>query len=151
MKTKLTPEQQKRADTLARMTPTEWDAVCKQCGICCMTKMEIPGILLDDNAGPIYLKQCCENFDTKTCKCSIYQTRFSKNPFCEKVDMDIILEGKLLPASCGYVEYIFGPAQHPAKVDFSQVCPVPYDIKLTTEQIIKDAIPESVLWNKYGR
>ena len=148
MKIQLTPEQQKRADALAKMSPSEWDAVCKQCGICCLDKFEYT---FDDSLGgrkTIYLKQCCEKFDTKTCKCSIYKDRLKRKD-CAKVNMDIILSGKLLPSSCGYVEYIFGPAPFPANVDFSQVHPI--DNNKSEEQFEKDIIYESVLWNEYGR
>lgn len=150
MKIFLTPEQQARADKLAQMTPGEWDAVCKQCGICCLAKY----LLFPDEesryATTIYVKQCCENFDTKTHKCKVYQSRM-KVPHCEKVNMDVVLAGKLLPASCGYVEYIFGPAPFPAKVDFNQVHPVPYDEEQSIEQIQKDTIKESFLWNQRCR
>ena len=115
MKIQLTPEQQKRADTLAQMTPVEWDKICKKCGICCLAKIEINLDLPCRKTSVLYLKQCCENFDIKTKKCTVYQTRLNK-PHCEKVDMNVILNTNILPASCGYVEYIFGPAKTPAKI-----------------------------------
>ena len=149
MKIILTPEQQKRADTLAQMNPQEWDAVCKQCGICCLAKY--PFCL--DCSGykeTIFLKQCCEHFDLKTRKCTVFQSRLSV-PHCEKVTMDVILEGKKLPASCGYVEYIFGPAPFPAKVDFNQVRHVPYDEEVSSEQLRQDMIRESILWTERRR
>ena len=153
MEIQLTPEQQKRADTLSHMTPKEWDSICKQCGICCLGKVGMPitdNPVSDDDIKIIYLKHCCENFDKKTRKCSIYQTRF-KNPNCEKVDMNIILKSKILPSSCGYVEYIFGPAKVPAKVNFSKLRPVPYNEEITMDQVVKDAIPGSFLWNERDR
>ena len=150
MKIQLTPEQQKRADTLAQMSPSEWDAVCKQCGICCLAKVQFRPDENSDYVKPVYLKQCCEKFDLKTHKCSIYQTRLTF-PHCEKVNMDIILNTEILPASCGYVEYIFASAPFSAHVDFNQVRPVPYDEDQPLEQIKKDAIYDSVLWTERCR
>ena len=150
MKIQLTPEQQKRADTLAQMTPSEWDAVCKQCGICCLAKHPFCPDIESGYTTTIYLKQCCEKFDLKTHKCSVYQSRL-KVPHCEKVDMNLILNTKTLPASCGYVEYIFGPAPFPASVDFNQVHPTPYDDNQPEEQLYKDIIQESVLWTERHR
>lgn len=153
MKLKLTPEQQRRADTLARMTSCEWDAICKRCGICCLKKIGICNI--DENTGMVYdsttlyLKSCCDKFDTKTCRCSVYKTRLNE-PNCEKVNMDIVLAGDLLPASCGYVEYIFGPAPFPARVDFKQVRPISDDdvAKMSDVELRQNMIFESVLWGR---
>lgn len=146
----LTPEQQKCADELAHMTSAEWDTICKQCGICCLSKYPFFPDPESNFMTTVFLKQCCEKFDLKNCKCSVYQTRLSV-PHCEKVDMNLILNTKTLPASCGYVEYIFGPAPFPAHVDFSQVHPVPYDEEPTAEQFEKDMIKESVLWSVRSR
>ncbi|MBD5400303.1 hypothetical protein HDR61_00970 [bacterium] len=154
MKVQLTPEQQCRADKLARMTPREWDAICKRCGICCLTKIGV--CLVDDMSGLIadretaYLKQCCDKFDPIGHRCTVYQSRVDGRRNCEKVTMDIILDGELLPASCGYVEYIFGPARHPARVDFNLVRPIADGEfeKMSQDEIQQDIIPESILWNK---
>ena len=156
MKVHLTPEQQKRADELAKMTPTEWDAICKKCGICCLAKVELrmsdsPDV--DTNfVKTVYLNRCCEKFDSKTCRCSVYQTRLNRNN-CNKVNMDIVLDGKMVPASCGYVEYIFGPAPFPAQVDFNTVTPITdaEEENLSYDQIVKHAITNSVLWNERHR
>lgn len=156
MKQDLTDEQRHRADKLARMTPREWDAICKRCGICCLNKMSL--CLVDGASATVtdqktvYLKQCCEKFDTKTRCCTVYQTRLGR-PNCEKVNMDIILAGDLLPASCGYVEYIFGPAPYPARVDFTKIRPTTDDEyeKLSDTEIQQAIIPESLLWNERCR
>lgn len=152
MAVKLTPEQQLRADELSRMTSDQWDAVCKRCGVCCLEKIEIhnsdvAALLGKDNA-TLYLKRCCDKFDMRTCRCSVYNTRLAQ-PDCEKVNMDTILDGKSLPASCGYVEYIFGPAPFPAQVEFRQVRPIAPDgvEKMSATKIGQEAILESVFWN----
>jgi len=67
--------------------------------------------------------------------------------------MDVILEGKLLPASCGYVEYIFGPAPFPANIDFEMVWPISDAemASMTFDNVKREIIPVSVLWNWRGR
>lgn len=157
MKQKLTPQQQARADKLARMTPREWDAICKRCGVCCLTKMNM--FLVDDVSGAItdsktvYLKRCCNKFDPIAHRCTVYSSRLDGRRNCEKVTMDIILGGQLLPASCGYVEYIFGPAPYRARIDFSQVRPIAEGdfAKMSDAEIQQAVIPESILWNERGR
>lgn len=150
MKIELTPEQQKRADTLAQMSPVEWDKICKHCGICCLSKIEIDTDIPYNKTSVFYLKQCCEHFDIITHKCSVYEKRLDK-PHCEKVDMNLILNTNSLPSSCGYIEYIFGPAKNPAQVDFSEIKSVSYDKSQTFEKLRKNIIPESFLWNKRNR
>lgn len=137
---------------MARMTPREWDAICKRCGICCLIKINM--CMVDEASGVVsgertaYLKQCCDKLDRETCQCTMYRARLGRSS-CKKVNMDIVLGGELLPASCGYVEYIFGPAPFPARVDFSQVRPVTEDgfSKMSMDEIDRDIIPESILWN----
>ncbi len=152
MKKKLTFAQQERVKELARLTPAEWDAICKRCGICCLRKVAI--CFEKDVAkyigynGTLYLKLCCDHFNTKTKCCNIYQTRLQASNCC-KVDMDVILAGELLPASCGYVEYIFGPAPFPANVDFNMVRPIDNAkmARITSADAEKEIILKSFLWN----
>lgn len=143
MKVNLTPAQQQRADELARMTPAQWDAICKHCGVCCMAKQRIA-----HDMRPLYLNCCCDKFDPVTRQCKIYKTRL-KNPYCNKVDLGAVLSDDLLPASCGYVEYIFGPALFPANPDFTRVQPVPDDVlnNMPVDQVEQRMIAESVFWN----
>ena len=145
MKTQLTPEQQKRADELSQMSPEEWDTVCKQCGVCCLSKVRIY------NAKVAYLKRCCDKFDLKTHKCSVYKSRLDGSK-CIKINMDVILNTDLLPASCGYIEYIFGKSKYSVNPDFSIVKPIYAEYKYESiEQFTKDVFEKSVLWNERGR
>lgn len=145
MTVQLTAEQQARADKLARISPAEWDAICKRCGICCLIKVKI-------NTQTLYLRRCCDKFNPKTRECGVYETRLG-NSCCRKVDMDVILAGKLLPASCGYVEYIFGPAPFPARVDFSSVRPISSAQleKISSKELLKDVISGSLSWSARRR
>lgn len=145
----LTAEQQKRAEKLSQMSQPQWDAVCKQCGMCCLCKIEEQSKKISDKIEVLYLKRCCKHFDTKTCKCTIYKNRFN-NPDCRKVDINVVLNTDILPASCGYVEYIFGPAKHKPVVNFNKITPVEddYEQKLTLKQFMKDVIYNSILWTR---
>ena len=141
---KLTDEQRQRLQQLRRMTPAEWDAICKRCGVCCLIKIEGPA------GRTLYLRRSCEHLNPQTRQCQIYDTRIeSCCGDCLRVTPALMLRGGLLPDSCGYMEYVFGPAKHPAKVDFSTVCPIS-DRELDVmkySDLRRYAITESVKWN----
>ncbi|MBD5388866.1 hypothetical protein HDR63_01260 [bacterium] len=141
----LTPAQQARVEEMRRMTPREWDALCKGCGICCLTKVDMGGGVT------VYLNRCCAHLDTATRRCRIYNTRLTqRRERCKKVDLDVVLAGQLVPASCGYREYIFGPAQFPARVDFTSVRPMrdgDFE-KMSTADVLRHIIAGSNRWNE---
>ena len=84
----LTPAQQARVEEMRRMTPREWDALCKGCGICCLTKVDMGGGVT------VYLNRCCAHLDTATRRCRIYNTRLTqRRERCKKVDLDVVLAG----------------------------------------------------------
>lgn len=154
-KYQLTPTQYRRVKELRRMTPTEYDAICKRCGTCCLIKLRVQ---FSDEWGPLgtrkndtaYLGRCCEHLDIKSRECRMYGCRLARDTCC-KVTINTILNDELLPASCGYVEYVFGPAQFPAKPDWSNITPIS-DVavdNMTTAQAEREIIPESILWARY--
>lgn len=114
----LTPAQRSRADQLSRMTPKEWDAICKHCGLRCLFKLEC---LLSSHTR--YLDLCCAHLNLKTHKCNVYNKRHSMCR-CKSIDIQDILANEILPATCGYVEYVFGPATEPIAVDFNKIPPI---------------------------
>lgn len=122
MITDLTAEQRQRVEKMKKMTPEQWESLCKGCGICCLSKIELeiePGA-----AKTFYTHACCNWLDVKTKRCKIYKCRLKdKNNMCEKVDLDLILNRDLLPRTCGYVEYIYGPAPRKITVDWNNVKP----------------------------
>lgn len=146
IKKPLTPLQLQRISELEHMSPGQWDALCRRCGMCCLIKM---------GAGRhkiLYTRLCCENLDCSTQLCKVYSTRFCQtNVLCEKVNIKTILEGELLPASCAYVEYVFGPARHAAKVDFANVSPLnSYKLsRLSFSELMRFAIRDSIRWGRY--
>ncbi len=116
----LTDEQQKRVNEMKKMTPEQWDNLCKGCGICCLCKIELE---IEPGAPRVfYARACCNGLDIKTKRCKIYKDRLkNKNTMCEKVDLDLILNRDLLPRTCGYIEYIYGPAPRKITVDWKNV------------------------------
>ncbi len=143
---KLTSEQLKRVAELRRMTPKEWEALCKRCGMCCLIKL---------SSGfkdvTLYTDFCCEHLDCSTKACKIYKKRIeAEKGECQKVNLDIVLKNELLPASCGYVEYIFGPAKYPAKVDFSRVQPIKdkdFD-EMPQSKVLNHILTDSINWQR---
>lgn len=154
-KYKLTPTQYRRVKELRQMSPAEYDSICKRCGTCCLIKWQIQ---FSDEWGPLgtrkndtaYLRCCCENLDINTHECRVYGGRLGRSN-CRKVTINTILADDLLPASCGYVEYVFGPAQFPAMPDWSEIKPISDTAadNMTTAQAERAMIPESVLWARY--
>lgn len=140
----LTPQQQQRADELKNMNPQQWDSVCKQCGLCCLIKMDF------EMGKPAFFDLCCEKFDCETKKCRVYKNRIAdQQGLCEKVTLDLILEDELLPRTCGYVEYIFGPSPKPINVDFSKIKPVSNDKarRMNILEAITHILPGSSNWH----
>ena len=144
--TNLTPEQIERIKHLQRMTPAEYDAICKRCGVCCLHKLEGPlGVTY-------YMKSCCEHLNPQTRQCAVYANRLSlQSGRCCKVTPQLAAEAKLVPTSCGYVEYIYGPSPYPAKVDFAHVVPMSdekWDIDLIMGTFVRNIIQQSLMWSK---
>lgn len=155
MKHKFTPLQRARINELRKMNRNEWDAICKRCGTCCLIKWHI---CFSDEWGPFgsrdqdtgYMRRCCEHLDTKTRECRMYGARL-KTDNCRQVTINTILDDELLPASCGYVEYVFGPAQIPANPDWTQITPITDNAldNLPPAVAEREIIPESILWARY--
>ncbi len=135
--TNLTDAQRMRVEEMKRMTPQEWDTLCKNCGICCLCKTSIA-------SNTIYLSKCCQYLNKETKQCDIYPNRLHRRGAnCAKVTLDIVLDGQLVPRTCGYVEYIYGPAPEKINLDWSIVTNYEPGVPMT----VKDFIEESVLWN----
>ncbi len=146
-KTYFTDEQMARIRELQNMTPQQWDNVCKKCGVCCLDKTRYMGQVIFLNLG-------CEHLNCKTKLCNVFKTRQSVNKaYCAKQTINTVLTGQMVPDSCGYREYIFGPATHPAKPDFQQVRPISYIDVLSMDepQLAQYVIPESVKWQQERR
>lgn len=141
----LTPEQQERVEQLRRMTPKQWDTICKKCGVCCLYKIQIISNRV------FYLDRSCQYLNLKNHKCSVYKSRHQERPEgCQKITVDDVLAGEIVPASCGYCEYIFGPAKNPVAIDWSTVRPITDWLFESTSNMEKlfMIIPKSWKWNQ---
>ena len=146
VKYNLTPEQQKKVDELKQMSSQQWETICKRCGICCLCKVQIGPNKQTDN---FYTNVCCDAFNPVTRQCTMYENRLKrKKKDCKKVDLDVILDGTLIPRTCGYVEYIFGPAPFKTFVDWQSVRPETLASLKTPLQILQHLILDSKNWNK---
>lgn len=140
----LTPQQRQRVQELENMSAQEWENLCKHCGVCCLAKVDT------EMSTTLFMDYCCEHLDCATKKCKIYKDRINKQKgFCKKVTIDVILDNQLLPTSCGYVEYVFGPAKYPAKVDFTKVTPMSDSVfvRKTIGDILRHIIKDSINWH----
>lgn len=83
--------------TLDELNPTEWEALCDGCGLCCLIKLE------DDETGEIaYTKVACKLLDCKTGHCSDYSNRRDHVPDCIQLTPQKLEQIKWLPSSCAY-------------------------------------------------
>ena len=55
---------------LTDYTEQEWEAICNQCGKCCLIKLQ------DEDTDDIYYTDVvCRYMDSETCRCTKYQER----------------------------------------------------------------------------
>ena len=82
---------------LAQMTPAEWEALCDDCGKCCLNKLE------DEDTGEIALSDvACRFLDLCTHRCKDYANRQRNVPDCVKVTPNNVHALNWLPHSCAY-------------------------------------------------
>ncbi|GHT01392.1 hypothetical protein FACS189421_14030 [Bacteroidia bacterium] len=149
----------KKLTELAKMSQAEWDSLCNNCGICCLGSLSESQEL--DQGTRQYTMMSCPNLD-KNRKCNIFCTKRAqgKDALCHKFNLKSIVLGKSQQDSCPYVEYVFGPADFPAVVDWAKVTSekdlkrmiaefgLPQDMAdaLRYKFIMENIAPESVLW-----
>ncbi len=124
----------KNISEMAALSPADWDAICKNCGICCLYKINV-------NGETKYSRYACQHCDLKTKLCKRYQERLTDDA-CIKITLRDVIAEKCLPDSCAYVEKIFGPADTPAQVDWDEI----KQNAGSFEQMEKSVFPESTSW-----
>lgn len=75
---------------------SSWEAACKKCGRCCMTRVKLPGGGLRFPGGRCFWLK-------SDGLCAVYERRFKVNPKCIKVTPDNARELGL-PDDCGLIE-----------------------------------------------
>ncbi len=76
-----------------------WDDLCNHCGKCCYARSVGAG-----GRVIIYYSDPCENLDTETNLCKIYEDRLRKCNHCGKVDLHTVLFNPTLPKDCAYLQ-----------------------------------------------
>lgn len=89
----------------------EWEAVCTNCGRCCLIKLQD-----EDSEDIFFTKVICRYHDCTTHKCTEYGRRCELVPTCLKLNPENIGELPWIPDTCAY--YILAktgslPAWHP--------------------------------------
>jgi uncharacterized protein len=82
--------------TLEQMTIDEWEALCDNCGLCCLHR-----VILDDDS---IATTCvvCKNYDLQNKKCADYENRFEIVPQCVKLTPNDVTAYDWLPSTCAY-------------------------------------------------
>lgn len=138
-KNNLTYEQLLRFEQLRQMTPDAYEKICKGCGLCCLCKTGTDDFV-------VYTRLSCNWLDLKTKRCTVYNNRLRSQKYeCAKVTPELAVQGDLLPRTCGYVEYIYGPAT-PIKFDWSRVVPLGKVNEEDVLTMIKYMIIDSINW-----
>lgn len=83
---------------MAKMTPTEWEALCDGCGKCCLNKLE------DPDSGEVALTRiACKLLDDQTCHCAQYDIRKQIVPECVVLTPGNISDHAYwMPETCAY-------------------------------------------------
>lgn len=82
---------------LSELSDREWEALCDNCGRCCLVKLE------DDQTNEVYYtNMICRLYDIEQGQCSDYQNRKNKVPGCVVIrDFDDTIYSQL-PQTCAY-------------------------------------------------
>ena len=82
----------------SRFTEEEWEALCDNCGLCCLYKVQD-----EDTREIFYTSVVCPFLNKETCRCVCYPERFQKMPTCTKISPESLPQiARWLPKSCAY-------------------------------------------------
>jgi uncharacterized cysteine cluster protein YcgN (CxxCxxCC family) len=83
--------------SLPEMNTAEWEALCDNCGKCCVISIE------DVDSGELYLTDVsCKLFDSKKGQCGDYANRKKLVPDCVKLTPKNVPKLDWLPQTCAY-------------------------------------------------
>ena len=120
-------------------TEEEWEAICTNCGRCCLIKLQ------DEESDDIFFTDIiCRYHDTQTHKCTQYCNRCELVPTCLKLTPENINNISWIPETCAY--YILAqtgslPAWHP----LVSKQPLPEEFKAPNSCISELMVPEEEL------
>ena len=100
-----------QSKSLNEMSEEEWEALCDNCGKCCLNKLE------DERTGEIHFTSAaCNLIDLKNCRCTRYAERIRLVPRCVDVRQLAPETFHWLPSTCAYRLLFEGkdlPSWHP--------------------------------------
>ena len=83
--------------SLEQLNPTEWEALCDGCGLCCLIKLE------DEETREVaYTMVACKLLDCQTANCSDYPNRAVQVTDCIQLTPEKLQSIHWLPPSCAY-------------------------------------------------
>lgn len=129
----------KNIEELRKLSPEAWDKICKNCGLCCLAKVE-------DDKQLYYSNYTCQHYDLKNKRCNCYGQRLT-NSNCAKLTLKHIIDGKLIPDNCAYVEKIFGKAKYQTILDWSKIKNIDCTDDENIPKITSNIIPSSIFWS----
>jgi len=82
---------------LARLSRTQWEALCDGCARCCLHKLQ------DEESGEVYYTGVrCRYLDERSCRCSDYANRSRLMPNCIRLSPENTGGLDWLPSTCAY-------------------------------------------------
>ncbi len=116
---------------LSEYTTEEWEAVCNNCGKCCLIKIQ------DEDSDEIfYTDVVCQYLDQETCKCTQYENRCTLVPECLKLTPENVDKIEWMPPSCAY-RALFENRPKPKRKSISGRC---VSEKFVSEEELEDHI-----------
>ncbi len=84
-------------NTLNKISSAEWEAICDNCGKCCMITLE------DEDTGDMYhTNVLCKYYDIDNRRCKVYKKRCKLVPHCIKLTPDNVDKLPFMPKTCAY-------------------------------------------------
>lgn len=81
---------------LSELSQTEWEALCDNCGLCCLIKLR------DEDEQVYYTSVSCKLLNTQTGQCSNYAKRLNHVPDCLQLNLELLPKLDWLPKTCAY-------------------------------------------------
>ncbi|MEY4780271.1 MAG: hypothetical protein RLZZ607_1584 [Pseudomonadota bacterium] len=131
---------------LAKLTPTEWEALCDGCGKCCLNKLEY-----EDTGEVEFTRVACKLLDGQTCRCTKYETRHQYVPECVRLSPKTLPKiAYWMPRTCAYRLLFEGkplPEWHPL-ITGDPESPHDEGISVRGWTVSEVEVPEDV-WDEY--
>ncbi|HKL25437.1 MAG TPA: hypothetical protein VJ910_04365 [Desulfuromonadales bacterium] len=75
---------------------TDWEAICRRCGLCCFEKS------VDERGRVTTTAVACRHLDVISRQCRVYHKRLDVGEGCVKLTPEIVAQADWLPEVCAY-------------------------------------------------